>query len=148
MYEHARHSYKPFGQLEYNNFVNLLSELKILVMKNIQKKPGYSKNTETPVINKLVNRPRKRLGSSHSVSFCLLGLKENSRISVKEVNKVKAKRHNAEKSIQKCHTNLQLTNCKHQPFGIGCLTLLFLVGSNKRVSIKSVYELRSKYVWP
>ena len=82
MYEHARHSYKPFGQLEYNNFVNLLSELKILVMKNIQKKPGYSKNTETPVINKLVNRPRKRLGSSHSVSFCLLGLKENSRISV------------------------------------------------------------------
>ena len=69
MYEHARHSYKPFGQLEYNNFVNLLSELKILVMKNIQKKPGYAKVTGTPVINKPVNRPRKRLGSSHSTIY-------------------------------------------------------------------------------
>ena len=69
MYEYARHSYKPFGQPEYNNYVNLLSELKILVMKNIQKKPGYAKSAGTPVHNKPVNRPRKRLGSSHSVRF-------------------------------------------------------------------------------
>ena len=69
MYEHARHSYKLFGQLEHSNYVNLLSELKILVMKNIQKKPGFAKHAGTPVHNKPVNRPRKRLGSSHSVRF-------------------------------------------------------------------------------
>jgi len=69
MYEHARHSYKQFGQLEYNNYVNLLSELKILVMKNIQKKPGFAKHAGTPVHNKPVNRPRKRLGSSHSTIY-------------------------------------------------------------------------------
>lgn len=38
-------------------------------MKNIQKKPGNAKIAGTPVHSKPVNRPRKRLGSSHSVSF-------------------------------------------------------------------------------
>ena len=69
MYELARHSYKHFGQLEYNNYINLLSELKTLVISNTQNKPDpSSKKSGTPIHNKPVNRPRKRIGSSQNVS--------------------------------------------------------------------------------
>ena len=60
MYEHARHSYKPFGQIEFKNYVNVLSELKNLVIHNTQHKPDHTK-TGTPSHNKPVNRPRKRI---------------------------------------------------------------------------------------
>ena len=63
MYEHARHSYKQFGQLEYNNYVNILSELKNIVITNIQNKPDNMKGG-TPIHNKPVNRPRKRIESN------------------------------------------------------------------------------------
>jgi len=60
MYEHARHSYKPFGRIEFNNYVNILSELKNLVIHNTQHKPDHTKSG-TPSHNKPVNRPRKRI---------------------------------------------------------------------------------------
>ena len=60
MYDHARHSYKTFGQLEFNNYINLLSELKNLVINNTKNKPEYKKLEGTPQC-KPVNRPRKRV---------------------------------------------------------------------------------------
>ena len=60
MYEHARHSHNHFGQLEYNNYINLLSELKNLVTANTKNKPEYKKLETTP-LHKPVNRPRKRV---------------------------------------------------------------------------------------
>jgi len=66
MYEHARHSYKKFGQLEFNNYINILSELKNLVLQNTQNKPDPSKKSGTPNHNKPVNRPRKRIGSTQN----------------------------------------------------------------------------------
>jgi len=64
MLEHARHSYKPFGQLELNNYINLLAELKTVVSRNIQDRPESRKKVSTPVPNKPVNRPRRRVEPS------------------------------------------------------------------------------------
>ena len=74
MYEHARHSYKKFGQLEFNNYINILSELKNLVLQNTQNKPDPSKKSGTPNHNKPVNRPRKRIGSTQNVSMSMYNL--------------------------------------------------------------------------
>lgn len=68
MLDHARHSYRPFGQLELNNFLNLLAELKTVVSRNIQNRPQTRKKSSTPVQNKLVNRPRKRVSPSPAVT--------------------------------------------------------------------------------
>ena len=69
MLEHARHSYKPFGQLELNNFLNLLAELKTVVTRNTQNRPQPRKKSATPVQNKPVNRPRKRVSTSPAVRY-------------------------------------------------------------------------------
>ena len=67
LYEHARHSYKQFGAREYGSYAQLLDQLTSLVTSNTERRPEQRKSG-TPVHNKPVNRPRKRLGSSHSVS--------------------------------------------------------------------------------
>ena len=67
LYEHARHSYKQFGAREYGSYAQLLDQLTGLVTSNTERRPEQRKSG-TPVHNKPVNRPRKRLGSSHSVS--------------------------------------------------------------------------------
>jgi len=59
-FDHARHSYKPFGSVELNNYLNLLNELKSLVVRNTQNKPAMPKKS-TPVHSKAVNRPRRRI---------------------------------------------------------------------------------------
>ena len=58
--DHARHHYKPFGQLQLNNFLNILAELKTIVARNTENRPEKKKKTSTPVQGKPVNRPRKR----------------------------------------------------------------------------------------
>ena len=58
--DHARHNYKPFGQMELNNLLNILAELKTIVTRNTETRPERRKKTPTPVSNKPVNRPRKR----------------------------------------------------------------------------------------
>ena len=63
MYEHARHSYRQFGQLELNNYLNLLDELKTLVARNTQNKPSSPKKSSTPQHNKPLNRPKRRVGT-------------------------------------------------------------------------------------
>jgi len=63
MYEHARHSYRQFGQLELNNYLNLLDELKTLVSRNTQNKPSSPKKSSTPQHNKPLNRPKRRVGT-------------------------------------------------------------------------------------
>ena len=74
MLDHARHSYRPFGQLELNNFLNLLAELKTVVSRNIQNRPQTRKKSSTPVQNKLVNRPRKRVSPSPAVRYLIMEL--------------------------------------------------------------------------
>ena len=64
MYEHARHSYRQFGQLELNNYLNLLDELKSLVTRNTENKPSSPKKSSTPQHNKPLNRPKRRIASS------------------------------------------------------------------------------------
>jgi len=68
MYEHARHSYRPFGQLELNNYLNLLDELKTLVTRNTQNKPTSPKKNSTPQHNKPLNRPKRKIVPSNNVS--------------------------------------------------------------------------------
>merc|ERR1719209_2220554 len=63
MYEHARHSYRQFGQLELNNYLNLLDELKTLVARNTQNKPSSPKKSSTPQHSKPLNRPKRRVGT-------------------------------------------------------------------------------------
>jgi len=66
LYDLARHSYKPFGQREYNNFHNFLLEIKELVWKNREKKPILTpkKVHDTPQHRKVLNRPRKKVWMS------------------------------------------------------------------------------------
>lgn len=64
MYEHARHSYRQFGQLELNNYLNLLDELKTLVNRNTQNKPSSPKKSSTPQHSKPLNRPKRRIATS------------------------------------------------------------------------------------
>lgn len=78
MLEHARHSYKPFGQLELNNFLNLLAELKTVVTRNTQNRPQPRKKSATPVQNKPVNRPRKRVSTSPAVSAVRMIVQKDS----------------------------------------------------------------------
>ena len=59
--------------------INILSELKNLVIRNTQNKPDPSKKSGTPIHNKPVNRPRRRIGSIQNVSFCQEVLKEQFR---------------------------------------------------------------------
>ena len=66
MYEHARHNYRQFGQLELNNYLNLLDELKTLVARNTQNKPSSPKKSSTPQHSKPLNRPKRRVGSANS----------------------------------------------------------------------------------
>ena len=67
--DHARHNYKPFGQLQLNNFLNILAELKTIVARNTETRPEKRKKTSTPVPNnKLVNRPRKRRADTRDTS--------------------------------------------------------------------------------
>merc|ERR1712179_544307 len=75
MYEHARHSYRQFGQLELNNYLNLLDELKTLVSRNTQNKPSSPKKSSTPQHNKPLNRPKRRVATS---SFSSSAPKGNS----------------------------------------------------------------------
>jgi len=72
LYEHARHSYHPFSKLDYNNYINLLSELKSLALKNLRNRPDNSKTVDIASSQtKLVNRPNKRIESS---PFCSSGI--------------------------------------------------------------------------
>jgi len=48
MYEHARHSYRQFGNVELHNYLNLLDELKSLVSRNTENKPSSPKKNSTP----------------------------------------------------------------------------------------------------
>eukprot|EP00092_Neocalanus_flemingeri_P022255 GFUD01024134.1.p1 GENE.GFUD01024134.1~~GFUD01024134.1.p1 ORF type:complete len:270 (+),score=85.38 GFUD01024134.1:80-889(+) len=68
MYEHARHSYRQFGQVELHNYLNLLAELKSLVGRNTQSKPSSPKKSSTPQHHKPVNRPKRRIVSTYSTS--------------------------------------------------------------------------------
>jgi len=68
IYEHARHSYRQFGQLELNNYLNLLDQLKTLVARNTENKPSSPKKSCTPQHNKPLNRPKRRIAPSYSKS--------------------------------------------------------------------------------
>jgi len=68
MYEHARHSYRQFGQLELNNYLNLLDELKSLVVRNTENKPSSPKKSSTPQHSKPLNRPKRRVASTYCTS--------------------------------------------------------------------------------
>ena len=73
MYEHARHSYRQFGQLELNNYLNLLDELKSLVVRNTENKPSSPKKSSTPQHSKPLNRPKRRVASTYcTVSYCTI----------------------------------------------------------------------------
>lgn len=61
LYEHARHSYRAFGEVELQNFNNLFVELRTLVATNSADKPGPVKKAVTPQHRKALNRPRRRL---------------------------------------------------------------------------------------
>jgi len=64
LYEHARHSYRAFGEVELQNFNNLFVELRTLVASNSADKPGPVKKAVTPQHRKALNRPRRRLVQS------------------------------------------------------------------------------------
>jgi len=70
IYEHARHSYRQFGQVELNNYLNLLDDLKSLVTRNTQNKPSSPKKSTstTPQHNKPLNRPKRRVGTTGSTA--------------------------------------------------------------------------------
>lgn len=61
LYEHARHSYRSFGDVELRNFQNLLVELRALVAGNCADKPSLVKKAVTPTHRKALNRPRRRI---------------------------------------------------------------------------------------
>lgn len=66
LYEHARHSYKPFGDTDLKNFHNLLVELRSLVATNSAAKPHPVKKAVTPQHRKALNRPRRRLAPTEN----------------------------------------------------------------------------------
>jgi len=61
LYEHARHSYKSFTEVELGNFQNLLVELRNLVVANSADRPRFVKKAVTPQHRKALNRPRRRI---------------------------------------------------------------------------------------
>ena len=66
MYEHARHSYRQFGNVELHNYLNLLDELKSLVSRNTENKPSSPKKNSTPQHKKPLNRPKRKIASTYS----------------------------------------------------------------------------------
>jgi len=66
MYEHVRHSYRPFGQPELEAYQALLNELKSAVADNLERKPVSPKKV-TPTHKKALNRPQRRLFMQESI---------------------------------------------------------------------------------
>merc|ERR550519_3190758 len=71
VYEHARHSYKLFGDRELELFNALLEKIKAVVTENTNKKPMSPKKL-TPLPKKAINRPQRRLFMQESIDSSLI----------------------------------------------------------------------------
>jgi len=74
-YDHARHSYRPFGQPELEKYQDQLDRLKLVVAENTDNKPDSPKKV-LPGHKKTINRPQRRLFMQESIDYSLR--KENS----------------------------------------------------------------------
>jgi len=71
MHEHARHSYKRFGEREVEMFNTLLVKIMNVVAENTKKKPVSPKKL-TPLPKKAINRPQRRLFMQESIDSSLI----------------------------------------------------------------------------
>ena len=69
-YDHARHSYRPFGVSEMEKYDELLERLKAVVSENTENKPASPKKL-TPSHKKTINRPQRRLFMQESIDHSL-----------------------------------------------------------------------------
>jgi len=67
LYDHARHSYKPFMEAELKHFLSDLQDLKNQVLLNKKTKPSSPKKG-TPIHRRAVNRPRPQIKQNKETS--------------------------------------------------------------------------------